>query len=260
MHNTELKVPRIESGVVHHLESLLEHCAHGIRIGSCVEEIRPFALGMMPTVAVVTKLGKRGLPRRVCTCGRELYGPPEWWILVYGWQGNDNRPWRLLHTLCTEAANAILSGQGKGDTPLSSCFIHLAERESNKCVLDWSTLNGEPWLPGWRPLREADRWWAVVRLGNVLNLSAKAVQQSTTESISPAVPGRNEGGAPRADAYTDLRKFANSELKGQERAVIEALCGAAGQLPIADLAVRDGVGWGDPFQGFKDVQRRLNRN
>jgi hypothetical protein len=47
-------------------------------------------------------------------------------------------------------------------------------------------------------------------------------------------------------------------LKGQERAVIEALCDAGGGLPIADLAVADGVGWYDPFQGFKDAQRRLN--
>jgi len=30
-------------------------------------------------------------------------------------------------------------------------------------------------------------------------------------------------------------------------------------MPIADLAVKGGVSWGDdPGQGFKDVQRRLN--
>jgi hypothetical protein len=48
-------------------------------------------------------------------------------------------------------------------------------------------------------------------------------------------------------------------LKGQERAVIEALCDAGGELPIADLAVEDGVSWDDPVQGFKNAQRRLNR-
>jgi hypothetical protein len=63
---------------------------------------------------------------------------------------------------------------------------------------------------------------------------------------------------PPDDPYADLRDFARSRLKGQERAVIEALCDAGGELPIADLAVVDGVGWDDPFQGFKDAQRRLN--
>ncbi len=39
----------------------------------------------------------------------------------------------------------------------------------------------------------------------------------------------SEPPAPPADPFGDLRKFASAELKGIERAVIEALCGAAGK-------------------------------
>jgi hypothetical protein len=73
----------------------------------------------------------------------------------------------------------------------------------------------------------------------------------------PAGAGEVEGVNAVADRYADIRQFARSNLKGQERAVVEALCDARGELPIPDLAVKDGVGWGDPFQGFKDVKRRL---
>jgi hypothetical protein len=72
------------------------------------------------------------------------------------------------------------------------------------------------------------------------------------------------GGAPRtgvaspADPFAGLRQFARGALKGQERAVVEALCDAGGELPITDLAVVDGVVWDVPFQGFKEAQRRLN--
>jgi hypothetical protein len=61
-----------------------------------------------------------------------------------------------------------------------------------------------------------------------------------------------------ADTYADLRAYARAELKGKERAVIEALADAGRTLPIADLALKDGVGWDKPFQGFKDAQDRLN--
>lgn len=81
----------------------------------------------------------------------------------------------------------------------------------------------------------------------------------------PAEANAAEGGKPGtvakpespADPFAELRQFARDELKGQERAVIEALCDAAGELPLTDLAVVNGVGWDDPFQGFKDAQRRL---
>lgn len=80
----------------------------------------------------------------------------------------------------------------------------------------------------------------------------------TPASPTPAVTERIEGGNPPADLYETLRQFARADLKGQERAVIEALCDADGELPIADLAVMEGVGWQDPFDGFKGAQRRLN--
>ena len=74
----------------------------------------------------------------------------------------------------------------------------------------------------------------------------------------PAGTQSNEGEKLLPDPFVGLLEFARTRLKGQERAVIEALCDAGGELPIADLAVLGGIGWDDPFQGFKDAQRRLN--
>jgi len=81
------------------------------------------------------------------------------------------------------------------------------------------------------------------------------------DSAEPATPpgaGTGQEAKSPADRFAQLRRFARSNLKGQERAVIEALCDAAGELPLADLAVTDGVGWDDPKTGFKSAQRRLN--
>lgn len=76
----------------------------------------------------------------------------------------------------------------------------------------------------------------------------------------PAEQQRDEGGTAPADPYADLRRFARASLKGQERAVIETLCDAGGELPITDLALGGGVDWGgDSFQGFKNAQTRLSR-
>jgi len=70
--------------------------------------------------------------------------------------------------------------------------------------------------------------------------------------------GTTPEGSQLPDDFAELRKYAKNNLKGQERAVIEALCDSKGELPIDDLAVADGVGWQDWFQGFKDCKRRLN--
>lgn len=60
------------------------------------------------------------------------------------------------------------------------------------------------------------------------------------------------------DPFADLRQFAREELRGQQRAVVLALCDAKGELLIADLALKEDVGWEDPIDGFKGVQRNLN--
>jgi len=69
---------------------------------------------------------------------------------------------------------------------------------------------------------------------------------------------KGERDTPLADALGELRDFAGNQLKGIERAVIEALCNSNGELPIADLAVKPGVDWSNPVNGFKNAQRRLN--
>jgi hypothetical protein len=89
---------------------------------------------------------------------------------------------------------------------------------------------------------------------------AKARAKEQPESANTCAPrdSTRQGGTPPADPYADLRRFARVELKGQEKAVIEALCDAGGELLIAALAVKDGVGWEDAFKGFANVQQRLN--
>jgi hypothetical protein len=99
--------------------------------------------------------------------------------------------------------------------------------------------------------------------GAVLHLSDAERSAAACEYLAnlldpPPPAGRKKREKPAAGPYPGLRRFAGNKLKGQERAVIEALCGAGGKLRIADLAGKEGVGWNDTFQGFKDVQRRLN--
>jgi len=73
----------------------------------------------------------------------------------------------------------------------------------------------------------------------------------------PPPTERGEGGTPPADPYAAIRQFARTNLKGQERAVIEAICDTGGELPLADLTVTAGVEWECPKKGFEGVQRRL---
>jgi hypothetical protein len=97
----------------------------------------------------------------------------------------------------------------------------------------------------WREASEALRLWLIY------------LRERDGERIDRKRSLQVEEGTP-PDPHAELRNFASKELKGKERAVIEALCDSKGDLPIADLAVKEGVDWDDPFQGFKDAQRRLN--
>ncbi|MFO0847312.1 MAG: hypothetical protein U0871_01960 [Gemmataceae bacterium] len=61
------------------------------------------------------------------------------------------------------------------------------------------------------------------------------------------------------DRFSALRAFAASRpLIGIERAVVDALCDAGGELKIADLGVKDGADFNNPFEQFRGAQRRLN--
>jgi hypothetical protein len=94
-------------------------------------------------------------------------------------------------------------------------------------------------------------------LGQVLDLPNV---EAVLTVPSPNGAQQSEGEKPKpADPFAELRTLARTKLKGQERAVIEALCDAGGELPIADLAILDGVGWDDPFNGFRNAQQRLKR-
>lgn len=85
----------------------------------------------------------------------------------------------------------------------------------------------------------------------------KVENRIDAEAVKLAAPEATPLTTPEEDAFADLRRFARDSLIGQGRAVVEALCDAGGSVPIVDLAIRDGIKWGDPFQGFKDCQRRL---
>jgi hypothetical protein len=85
---------------------------------------------------------------------------------------------------------------------------------------------------------------------------SKAPSEGDTPPDSPPPPKDGSTGP-----HADLRDFARKNLKGKEQAVIEALCDANGERPIADLVIKAGlgwVGWDGQTKGFKNVQRRLN--
>ncbi len=63
---------------------------------------------------------------------------------------------------------------------------------------------------------------------------------------------------PPPDGLALLCEFARANLKGKERAAVEALCASQGELSIGDLAFRLDVESTAPEKHFKDVQRRLN--
>ncbi|MDW8244614.1 MAG: hypothetical protein RMJ88_15510 [Thermogemmata sp.] len=61
-----------------------------------------------------------------------------------------------------------------------------------------------------------------------------------------------------SDWFDELFRYACAKLKGQERTAIEVLCAAGGEMRIVDLATKEGIGWEDTFEGFKNLQKRLN--
>lgn len=135
-------------------------------------------------------------------------------------------------------------------------------------LIVYSTLQGSAWLSEMAVVSEtpAHQFNPFTASIEVMKRLAARTKTGRGEPLPAAIPSgpaptagaeESEGEKPPADTYADLRRFARAELKGQERAVIEALCDAGGELPIADLAVTDGVGWDDPKRGFTNAQRRL---
>ncbi len=122
-------------------------------------------------------------------CPIQLYDGPEWMIYVSGCPRGDNTAWRLFETLCEAAATTLPRDRRQGDTPLKSWLIDLAERNPDHRILDWSRpfADGEPWLPTWRPARGDDPWWTV-RIKNVLDVSAKALQEPPHDPTPLAEP------------------------------------------------------------------------
>jgi hypothetical protein len=99
-------------------------------------------------------------------------------------------------------------------------------------------------------------------VGDLYCLIQKATPLAEKPSDSSAgQAGNRKGGLVKShpETLSALLIAAQKDLglKGQERAVVEHLCNAGGELPISDLAHMEGVDWSDPIQGFKNLQRRL---
>lgn len=63
---------------------------------------------------------------------------------------------------------------------------------------------------------------------------------------------------PAKDDYAKLRKFAGDNLRGLGRAVIEALCNAGGELPLADIKAL--CKWpGSIDDSWNSLRKRLNK-
>jgi hypothetical protein len=144
-----------------------------------------------------------------------------------------------------------------------------AQRTGEQALIEFARTAAIVAIKQWRALVESD--WDEYRHGTKQVFDGFLYKVPDDDGFGrteaqPPEPGavadaekakQSKGGAPPVDPYANLRAFARDVLKGQERAVIEALCDAQGELRIADLAVKAGIGWDDPFEGFKNAQGRL---
>jgi hypothetical protein len=81
--------------------------------------------------------------------------------------------------------------------------------------------------------------------------------KSHTSTPTSTQQGEGEKPKPADDPYADLRQFGRNTLKGQERAVIEALCDAGGELTMADVKML--CEWEDPIDdAWNSLRKRLN--
>jgi hypothetical protein len=91
-----------------------------------------------------------------------------------------------------------------------------------------------------------------------LATSNMAMRQSVVDLAARLGGGTTPLSSGPADPFVDLRRFARTELKGQERAVIEALCDANGELSLADVKAR--CDWQDPIESsWNSLRTRLNK-
>jgi hypothetical protein len=68
------------------------------------------------------------------------------------------------------------------------------------------------------------------------------------------------GHSPVVDEAQRLRAWAETELKGIERRVIELLVDGNGKYRLADMAVDQQINWSPPYDdAWNSVRRRLNR-
>jgi hypothetical protein len=108
-------------------------------------------------------------------------------------------------------------------------------------------------------LPQAERW--AVRLPCLFRLLTRMLSDgdSPTGSVTSPAPNQNpRSEGETAGPYAELLRFARAELKGKERAVIEAVCWAGGTLPLPKLAKAEGVDWIDWQTAFQSLQVRLN--
>jgi len=117
---------------------------------------------------------------------------------------------------------------------------------ASRALEDWASR-----LRGGRPARVTD--WDLFDRPAILRITS----EPTLWTWYAAETQQSAGGKPPADPFADLRNYARTKLKGQERAVVEALCDAGGELPLAD--VKTLCDWQDPIESaWNSLRMRLN--
>lgn len=121
----------------------------------------------------------------------------------------------------------------------------------------------------WRdeaPQEVEEYLWKLERRWNSMWRRLHSTPLANGTNPPPAEANAAEGGKPGtvakpespADPFAELRQFARTELKGQERAVIEALCDAAGELPLTDVKAL--CNWQDPIESaWNSLRMRTNK-
>lgn len=121
------------------------------------------------------------------------------------------------------------------------------------------------WMPHWPTLCTIlrTRFFSIPE-ANDLNLRvesecAKALHRSRLASESLASPAK-ECGTKEDDIYAPLKDFAQRNLKGIERKVVELACEGGGRYPLADMAIHPEVDWGSAWDdAWGSARRRVNR-
>jgi hypothetical protein len=149
----------------------------------------------------------------------------------------------------------------------------LAKRRARESNRPWPPTPGFPltqeWIRDqWTPSTTETLFQAVEALPEhdadqlIEEVEWEYLQASRRSSAGD--PDRPEGAPPAPAAecpsrWAELLRWAQEQLSGKERRVLELLCCHDGEVPLEDLATDPRIGWEDPLSGgWNQLRLRVN--